>query len=450
MNPSRTTFVLGTLAIATLAGSAAASKRVVIAEEFTATWCTYCPSVAGALHQLQEDRPNDIIGMLIHCGDSYTTTWGNARQNFYNVGGYPTTWLDGWNSKVGSSGSVAANYSDLNNRLNSCLNQSTDVTIELLGEELSASQYRITGTVGIEAGGNAKTMRIQMLQCFDQVTYPEAGELQFNTLRQAATSFDISLSANGSHTFQHTFTLSGESLAATADCTYLCIVQAPNSSGPANVYNASRHEHGELPPEDVTVGPTGDYSTIQSAIDGVGSGSTITVMPGTYVGRLDFGGRSVNLVSQDGAETTIIDADQQGTAIRLMGGESATIDGFTVTGGSSALGSAMMINGSPQILNCIIRDNVATSNYCILSSGDPLISGTLFCQNSPNNVEVSWVDGGGNEFSDTCPNTEPCLGDISGDGVVDVNDLLAAVSGFGDIYDVNDILVILENFGNNC
>ena len=450
MNHSRTTFVLGSLAIAAMAGSAVAAKRLVIAEEFTATWCTYCPSVAGALGQLQDDRPNDIIGMLIHCGDSYTTTWGNQRQNFYSVSGYPTVWLDGWISKVGSSGSESANYTDLNNKLNTCLNQSTDVTIELLGEELSGSQYQISGTVSIEAGGIAKTMRVQMLQCFDQETYPEPGEVQFNTVRQAAASFDITLSANESHTFQHTFTLSGESLALVEECTYLCIVQAPNSSGPANVYNAARHVHGELPPADVTVGPGGDHANIQTAINAVGSGSTITVMPGTYVGPLDFSGRSVHLVSQDGAETTIIDADQQGTAITLMGGESGSINGFTVTGGYNNVGSAMKINGSPEISNCIIRDNVATSNYCILSSGEPVITGTLFCQNSPNNVEISWVDGGGNEFSDTCPNTEPCPGDVSGDGVVNVDDLLQAVAGFGDIYDVNDILMILENYGSNC
>jgi thiol-disulfide isomerase/thioredoxin len=450
MNHSRTTLVLGSLAVAAMAGSALAAKRLVIAEEFTATWCTYCPSVAEALDQLQGDRPNDIVGMLIHCGDSYTTSWGNQRENFYNVSGYPSVWMDGWSSMAGSYGSVPANYGQLNSRLNSCLNISTDVSIELLGEELSASQYQISGTIGIEAGGSGKTMRVQLLQCFDQETFPEGGEVQFNTVRQAAPSFDITLSANDSHTFQHTFTLSGESLALVQECTYLCIVQAPDSSGPANVYNAARHVHGELPPADVIVGPSGEYDNIQSAIDGVGSGSTITVMPGTYVGALNFNGRSVNLVSQDGAETTIIDADQQGTAITLMSGESASINGFTVTGGYNSIGSAMKINGSPVISNCIIRDNVATSNYCVLSSGDPVISGTLFCQNSPNNVAVTWVDGGGNEFSDTCPNTEPCPGDVSGDGVVNVDDILEAVSGFGDQYDVNDILIILENFGSNC
>jgi hypothetical protein len=45
---------------------------------------------------------------------------------------------------------------------------------------------------------------------------------------------------------------------------------------------------------------------------------------------------------------------------------------------------------------------------------------------------------------------EPCDGDLTGDGVVDVNDILEAVAGFGDIYGVDDILLVLENFGNSC
>jgi len=448
----KTQLTLGAAAIGlgVSAGLATAAQRVVIAEEFTATWCTYCPSVAEALYSLQQDRPNDIVGMMIHCGDSYTTSWGNLRENFYSISGYPTVWLDGWSAKVGSSGSVSANYSDLNNRLNSCLSQSTDVTLTLQGEEVSGNQYKIVGEVGVEPGGSGKTVRVQLLQCYDDVAYPEANELQFNTLRQAASSFDVSLSAGQTHSFEHTFTLTGESLSDPGEVTYLAIAQSPNNSGPASVFNSRRHEHGELPPADVTVGPSGDYATIQDALAGVGSGSTITVSPGTYTGLIDFAGRSVNLVASGGPDVTIIDANQEGTAITLMSDEAGSIDGFTITGGYASLASAFKINGNPTINNCIIRDNVATSNYCVLSSGQPYFSNNTFCNNDPNNIAVTWVDGGGNTFDDTCPGGEPCDGDVTGDGVVNVNDILEAVSGFGTIYNVNDILVILENFGSDC
>ncbi len=45
---------------------------------------------------------------------------------------------------------------------------------------------------------------------------------------------------------------------------------------------------------------------------------------------------------------------------------------------------------------------------------------------------------------------EPCPGDLTGDGVVNVNDVLEAVAGFGTDYTVDDILLVLEAFGTSC
>ena len=110
---------IGILAAFASGGTVSAADRFVVAEEFTATWCTYCPSVAQALYNLQQDRPDELVGLMVHGGDAYTTSWGNSRMVFYGVPGYPTVWLDGWNSMVGSYGSVSANYTQLNNKLNS-------------------------------------------------------------------------------------------------------------------------------------------------------------------------------------------------------------------------------------------------------------------------------------------------------------------------------------------
>lgn len=435
--------------LAATTATASAANRLVCAEEFTATWCGYCPAVAEALYSLMQDRPNEIMGLMVHGGDAYTTTWGNSRLSFYNVAGYPTVWLDGWNLKYGSSGSVAANYNDLNNKLNQCLARSTDVNITMAGDEVSGSQYKVSVELSVDSGGSGKNIRVHLIQAYNAVGWPESNEQQFNTVRQAAASFDVYVGAAQSHSFDHTFTLSGESLANAPEVTYLCIAQEANSSGPADIFNTAIHEHGEMPPADVTVGPSGDYTNIQDAIAAVGSGSTVTVMPGTYTGQIDFNGHSINLVSTGGAEVTIIDAMQQGTAITMMGGEHGTMDGFTITGGYASIASAMKINGNPSILNCVIRDNVATSNYCVLSSGQPYFENNMFCSNTPNNIEISWIDGGGNSFEDTCPGSE-CPGDLNGDAVVNVDDILEAVAGFGSEYDVDTILEVLEHFGDSC
>ncbi|MDP7030394.1 MAG: S8 family serine peptidase [Phycisphaerales bacterium] len=44
----------------------------------------------------------------------------------------------------------------------------------------------------------------------------------------------------------------------------------------------------------------------------------------------------------------------------------------------------------------------------------------------------------------------PCPGDFTGDGMVDVDDVLEAIAGFGTDYTVDDILLVLATFGTSC
>jgi hypothetical protein len=184
---------------------------------------------------------------MVHGSDAFATAWGDSRMSFYDVGGYPTVWSDGWNEMVGSYGSVDANYTQLNNRVDECLERPTDVSLDMQGEALTGSQYQISAEVAVDAGGEGKTIRIQLIQCYNQTSWPEPGEAQFNTVRQAANSFDVTLAAGESHAWTHTFTLSGESLANLDEVTYICIAQTPSSSGPAQVHNSDLHEHEVVP-----------------------------------------------------------------------------------------------------------------------------------------------------------------------------------------------------------
>ncbi len=45
---------------------------------------------------------------------------------------------------------------------------------------------------------------------------------------------------------------------------------------------------------------------------------------------------------------------------------------------------------------------------------------------------------------------EQCVGDTDGNGVVDVEDILAVIAGFGTEYTVDDILVVLGAYGSDC
>ncbi|MCH2137054.1 MAG: hypothetical protein MK101_10830 [Phycisphaerales bacterium] len=443
----RPTTTLAFIAATACASALTAAPKVNLFQEFTATWCGYCPDVAEGLHTVLENNPETTTGLMIHGGDSYTTSLGDQLINFYSLSGYPTVWLNGTWSQVGSYGSPSANANALQGMLNNA-SSTTDVTIDVIGEEAGTNQYNLDITVGVESGGQTRNIKLYVTQVYNQENWPESNEIQFNTLRQSAPTQTFTLSPGQTYGFNHTFTLSGEST-NTQHVNYVVWAQLNASSGPAMIYQSAEHKHGEAPPANVTVGPTGDFSTIQAALDEVGSGSTVTVAPGTYNEMIDFNGRSIDLLAASSdPSATVIDAQAQGRVVTMMGG-SPTIDGFTIRGGHASSGSAMITNGTPMIKNCIIRDNDATGYYVIISAGNPTIADNVFCNNSPNNIGGAWTDGGGNSFDQDCGD-EPCDGDYNGDGTVNVDDILTVIAGFGSMYTVDDILVTLANFGSGC
>ncbi|HIA72390.1 MAG TPA: hypothetical protein EYO01_06820 [Phycisphaerales bacterium] len=87
--------------------------------------------------------------------------------------------------------------------------------------------------------------------------------------------------------------------------------------------------------------------------------------------------------------------------------------------------------GNATIMNSMIEDNFAGKIGGGLASdiSIPAIGGTRFCGNVPNHIVGTWSNAGGNEFLDLC--SAGCPEDIDGNGVVDVVDLLAIISAWG-------------------
>ena len=456
---SRLTLPLIIASAALASAHAHAADRVVLAENFTATWCGYCPSVSSGLLQVINENPESIIGFQVHGSDSYTCPWGNGRLAFYNVSGFPTIYFDGWWSQVGSYGSVNANANNMTNGLNACLSRETDVTVASSGEEISNTQYEVTWEVGVEAGGTEKTVEFYSVQALD--SWPSGGNHYFNCVIQHQPEQILTLIPGETQQIVHTYTLSGTSLQTKEDVRYISWVQDVANNGPAQVHNAELHEHNQQPASTVTVGASGaDYTTITEAINDVGEFSTITVDPGTYVENIDLQGKNLTLVSAAGPEQTILDAAGNGTVLLMMNEENATtvIDGFTITGGDNSLAGGIKCDSTPQIKNCIIRDNNATYIVAGLMASDstgPTVTNTYFCNNTINgdpgaNIWGNYIDGGGNTFEDGCDTETPCDGDFNEDTTVNVEDLLAVIAAWGTPYDVDDLLMVIANWGSDC
>jgi len=88
------------LAIVTIAYG---SQRVVVAEQFTATWCQYCPGAARAHYEIYHRSYDSLVVIAYHPSgsDPFYSAEAVSRANYYNIPGYPTSWFDGVVENVG-------------------------------------------------------------------------------------------------------------------------------------------------------------------------------------------------------------------------------------------------------------------------------------------------------------------------------------------------------------
>jgi hypothetical protein len=116
---------------------------------------------------------------------------------------------------------------------------------------------------------------------------------------------------------------------------------------------------------------SGDYTTIQAAIDDANYLDTVIVEPGTYYENITFGGKNIIVTSTkpyDGSVVgeTEIDGGGLGTVVTFSGGEteSCLLTGFSITGGNADKGGGIYCSGSsPTITHCRIYNNLSTNNY---------------------------------------------------------------------------------------
>jgi len=126
---------------------------------------------------------------------------------------------------------------------------------------------------------------------------------------------------------------------------------------------------------------TGDYPTIQDAINDSNAGDVIILQPGTYTGPgnrdIDFLGKAITVRSTDPNDPNVVAA----TIIYCNGTPSggfyfhnsedtnSILDGLTITNGRERRGAIHCSESSPLITNCIITSNKTVSGiYCEYSN----------------------------------------------------------------------------------
>lgn len=113
---------------------------------------------------------------------------------------------------------------------------------------------------------------------------------------------------------------------------------------------------------------SGDYTTIQAAINAAVSGAdTIIVAEGTYDENINFGGKNLILTSTNPNNpvvvygTVIEESSCHGPVVKFTGTENNTclLTGFTITGGCGGFGGGIEGNGTEaSIIKCVLTGNI--------------------------------------------------------------------------------------------
>jgi len=110
-----------------------------------------------------------------------------------------------------------------------------------------------------------------------------------------------------------------------------------------------------------------DFTKIQDAVNAfyVQPGDTILVKPGLYLETLYLGSKDLVIRSEGGPFATILDAQEMGSAVSLIGRTSATrIEGLTIRNGRDQTGGGVYIyGGGPVLTRNVITGNSAAGGY---------------------------------------------------------------------------------------
>jgi len=154
-----------------------------------------------------------------------------------------------------------------------------------------------------------------------------------------------------------------------------------------------------LPLSATTINVPSDQPTIQAGVDAAVDGDTVLVADGTWTGDgnhdIDFLGKAITVSSENGAETCIIDCQNDGRGFIFNSGEdlNTRVSGFKILNGIQGLGGAICcIDSSPVIENMVISQCVAMDQ-----------GGGIYIENASPEIRNCFIDG--------------CLSDNNGGGV---------------------------------
>ena len=139
----------------------------------------------------------------------------------------------------------------------------------------------------------------------------------------------------------------------------------------------------------------------------------------------------------------------------------STISNCEISNNYASYGGGIycVYQSSPTITNCMIIDNSAYEGGGIrcYDNSNATIGDSEVCGNTPDQIDGSYNDAGGNTVDDEC-HGESCA-DLNNSGVTDIEDLLLLIGYWGTSdgdcdadgdTDIEDLLYLIGSWGNSC
>jgi hypothetical protein len=168
-------------------------RDLVIAEEFTGTWCVYCPGAALGIADLYA-AGKPIAAVAYHSGDTYETAAAGSRIAYYDVQGFPTVNFDGVFSEVGGDAnfSVVNLYTpDVDARI------ATSAPLSINFNSAAGNNHQYKATVDVKSLSPIKNPDLKLYAIVTESNIPQAWQTQnkLDEVVRASATYPVNLSS---------------------------------------------------------------------------------------------------------------------------------------------------------------------------------------------------------------------------------------------------------------
>lgn len=182
-------------------------RNLVVMEIATGTWCQYCPGAALGADDMVSNG-HDVAVIEYHGGDSYETTDGKARMDYYGIDSYPDCIFDGVIEVGGGSHtqSMYANYLPVYEKE---IAVQTPITLSMTGVANNDGTYTATMEVE-EVGTNVhENLKLHLVITQSEIAENWQGQTKLDFVQMAnyygAAGTDVDFSSNTALSFEKTF-----------------------------------------------------------------------------------------------------------------------------------------------------------------------------------------------------------------------------------------------------